>query len=347
MKRMRFLADLADSTQPTPQGNSDNPSHSSTDTWLNQTGSYTDALYRILLHQKWTDLSHHMIAGMTASLFRLVVNRRLTTESIWAYNWMAENFVAADFIGVTASQSAGFSFEPTFPLYQKQALHDIKASIDRGTGAVLWHDQFVVVVGYDDDKEVLFFCTGVGHEVIRLPYSVLGLNNSPYWYYQVLEAHQSIDMWEVCKESLIQAVYKWETHDYMLPAQDYACGSAAYTAIRDVLQSGNYESDQAATVLRYYAYTRGDIATYVKALKHLSPDMDQVIVQYTQLADIYTSIVEVLDDSVAWDAREPESVQRVSELIRSAGDTEQAAIDAIKYVFTETINNRSADIGLR
>nr|WP_154960694.1 hypothetical protein [Paenibacillus xylanexedens] len=344
MKRMRLLTDLADLMQRLPQTNAGT---TNTDTWRYGAGTYADALYPILLYKKWTHLPRYMIAGMTASLFRFVVDRRLTKESISAYNWMAENFVAADFIGVTASQAAGFSFEPTFPLYQKQTLHDIKNSIDRGTGAVLWHDQFVVAVGYDDDEEVLFFCTGDESEIRRLPYTLVGLNNSPYWYYQVLEAHRSIDMWEVCKESLIQAVYKWETHDYMLPAQDYACGSAAYTAVADVLQSGNYESNQAATVLRYYAYTRGDIASYVKALEHLSPQMDQVIVKYTQLADLYTSIVEVLDDSAAWDAREPGSVQRVSELIRNAGDAEQAAIDAIKHAFPETINNRFSDIGLR
>ncbi|WP_145414476.1 hypothetical protein [Paenibacillus xylanexedens] len=344
MNKMRLLTDLADLMQRLPQSNSE---ITNTDTWRYGAGTYADALYPILLHQKWTHLPRYMIAGMTASLFRFVVDRRLTTESISAYNWMAENFVAADFIGVTASQAAGFSFEPTFPLYQKQALHDIKASIDRGTGAVLWHDQFVVVVGYDDDEEVLFLCTGDDPDMLRLPYSLVGRNNSPYWYYQVLEAHQSIDMWEVCKESLIQAVYKWETHDYMLPAQDYACGSAAYTAVAEVLQSGNYESNQAAAVLRYYAYTRGDIASYVRALEHLSPHMDQVIVKYTQLADLYASIVEVLDDSAAWDAREPESVQQVIELIRNAGGTEQAAIDAIKHAFPETINNRFSDIGLR
>nr|WP_154891804.1 hypothetical protein [Paenibacillus xylanexedens] len=343
MKKTRLLTDLADLIQR-PQTNSGT---TNTDTRRYGAGTYADALYPILLHKKWTHLPRYMIAGMTASLFRFVVDRRLTKESISAYNWMAENFVAADFIGVTASQAAGFSFEPTFPLYQKHALLNIKNSIDRGTGAVLWHDQFVVAVGYDDDEEVLFFCTGDESEIRRLPYTLVGRNNSPYWYYQVLEAQQSIDMWEVCKESLIQAVYKWETHDYMLPAQDYACGSAAYTAVADVLQSGNYESNQAAAVLRYYAYTRGDIASYVRALEHLSPHMDQVIVKYTQLADLHASIVEVLDDSAAWDAREPESVQQVIELIRNAGGTEQAAIDAIKHAFPETINNRFSDIGLR
>ncbi|MGP3783465.1 hypothetical protein [Paenibacillus sp. 1A_MP2] len=100
----------------------------------NGAGSYIDAMYRILMHKQWTDLPRHMIAGMTTSVFRLVVDRGLTTESISAYNWMAENFVAADFIGVTTGQHGGFSFELTFPLYQKQALLDIKASIDRGSG---------------------------------------------------------------------------------------------------------------------------------------------------------------------------------------------------------------------
>lgn len=314
---------------------------------LSRVSTYTDAMYRILLHKQWTVFPRHMIAGMTASAFRFVVDRRLTAESISAYNWMAENFVAADFIGVTASQAAGFSFEPTFPLYQKQALVDIKASIDRGVGAILWHDQFVIVTGYDDVEQVLFICESKGNEVIRLPYDSLGRNSTPYWYYQVLEACAPIDLWEVCKESLIQAVYKWDTHDYMLPPQDYACGAAAYEAIAAVLQSGTYDPEQVATVLRYYAQSRMDIASYVAGLKHLSIHMDQVINEYELLAHLYTMIVEGIDDSISWDSREPECVQSVIELIRKAGATEQRAIDAIKRAFPETIGNRFKDVGLR
>jgi len=313
----------------------------------NGVGSYTDAMYRILLHTQWMDFPRHMIAGMTASVFRLVVDRRLTAESISAYNWMAENFVAADFIGVTTGQHGGFSFEPTFPLYQKQAVLDIKASINRGVGAILWHDQFVIVTGYDDVERVLFICESKGNEVIRLPYDSLGRNSTPYWYYQVLEACAPIDQWEVCKESLIQAVYKWETHDYMLPSQDYACGAAAYTVMAATLQSGAYDTEQAATVLRYYAKSRLDIASYVAGLKHLSIQMDQVINEYELLANLYTMIVEVIDDSISWDSREPDCVQNVIKLIRKAGAAEQRAIDAIKRVFPETIGNRFDDIGLR
>ncbi|MGC5775993.1 hypothetical protein [Paenibacillus pabuli] len=310
-------------------------------------GSYIDAMYRVLIHKQWTELPHHMIAGMTASVFRLVVDRRLTIESISAYNWMAENFVAADFIGVTASQSAGFSFEPTFPLYQKQALLDIKASIDRGIGAILWHDQFVICAGYDDGEQVLFICESEGNKVIRLPYDSFGRNTTPYWYYQVLESHTTVDVWEVCKESLIQAVYKWETQDYMLPPQDYACGPAAYEAIAAALQSGAYETNQAAIVLRYYTRSRQDMAAYAAGLGHLSDQMAQVMREYALLADLYAQMMELVEESTAWDAKEPGHVLRVIHLIEQAGETEQRAIDGIKRAFPETIDNRFEDIGLR
>ena len=58
------------------------------------------------------------------------------------------------------------------------------------------------------------------------------------------------------------------------------------------------------------------------------------------LADLYSEIVDVVNDSISWDPREPECVQRVIELIWKAGATEQRAIDAIKRAFPETIGNR-------
>lgn len=242
---------------------------------------------------------------------------------------------------------SGLFVRTNLSLYQKQALLDIKASIDRGVGAILWHDQFVIVTGYDDAERVLFICESKGDEIIRLPYDSFGRNSTPYWYYQVLEACAPIDLWEVCKESLIQAVYKWETHDYMLPPQDYACGAAAYTVMAAALQSGTYDAEQTATVLRYYAKSRLDIASYVAGLEHLSTQMDQVINEYELLANLYTMIIEEIDNSISWDSREPECVQRVIELIRKAGATEQRAIDAINRAFPETIGNRFKDVGLR
>lgn len=310
-------------------------------------GSYADVMHRILIHKKWTEFPIHMIAGMTATVFRLVVDRRLTEESISAYNWMAENFVAADFIGVTVSQAAGFSFAPTFPLYQKQALVDIKTSIDRGVGAIVWHDQFVIAAGYDDVEQVLLLCNSEGQNVTRLPYDSFGRNSTPYWYYQVLESCRAVDLWEVCKESLIQAVYKWEIHDYMLPTRDYACGSAAYSAMASALETSVYDPRQAAAVLRYYCRSREIMASYVAGLGYLSDQMAQVIQEYRSLSDLYLEMIRWVDHCDLWDVKEPECVQSVIALLHQARETEQRAIDAIKQAFPETIGNRFKDVGLR
>lgn len=311
-------------------------------------GTYSAALHRLLVHRRWTSFPRYMIAGMTASAFRLVTDRRMSVESVTAYNWMAEHFVAADLIGITASQSAGFTFEPTFPLYRAQALLDIKASIDRGAGAILWHNPFVIVTGYDDEEQVLWICDSDRNEYRRLPYGAFGENGTPYWYYQVLESQESVDMWEVCKESLIQAIFKWEVHDPMLPPEDYFCGSAAYVAMVEALETGNYAPEEAAQTLRYYAGSRQDMARYVAELGHLSERMSHVIQEYERLVNVHSEIEKAIEDTTAaWQDKNKSLVRKVSVLLQRAAETEQKAVDAIREAFAETISNRFGDIGLR
>ncbi|MGP3783466.1 hypothetical protein [Paenibacillus sp. 1A_MP2] len=105
----------------------------------------------------------------------------------------------------------------------------------------------------------------------------------------------------------------------MLPPQDYACGPAAYAAIAAALQSGVYETDQAAKVLRYYANSRQDMAAYVVELGHLSNQMNHVVREYALLADLYAQMMEKVEDSPAWDAKEPGLVLRVINLIKQVG----------------------------
>ncbi|MBW7458820.1 hypothetical protein K0U00_32720, partial [Paenibacillus sepulcri] len=203
--------------------------------------SYIDAMHGILFPMGWIACSKSMLAGMSAAAFRFTVNRRLTPESVTAYNWMAEHFLAADFLGVTASQNAGFYFQPTFPLYQRQAVAAIKDSLDRGTGAVIWKDKFVIAAGYDDEREVLYISDGTAEDYEALPYGDFGCNRSPYWYVQTFETRIESDEMEIYLESLLQAIYKWESHDLMLPEKEYACGRSAYGAIIHALRGGHYD----------------------------------------------------------------------------------------------------------
>lgn len=305
--------------------------------------SYIDAMHAVLTHAGWTSCSKAMLAGMTVTGFRFAVHRHLTAESPTAYNWVAENFLAADFMGVTASSSAGFAFHPTFPLYRQEAVAEIKASLDRGIGAVFWKDCFAVAAGYDDEEGILYYDDGSGHGLQRLPYGEFGQNRSPYWYYQILEDTVELDPIEIYKESLMQAIYKWETHDRMLPEADYACGSKAYDAIKQALHGGAFDPVQAGEVFECYAAAKRDAGEYVGVLASLWPQLEPAAQAYRKTAQAFREVLGLI-------AEDPSMKRQARNLVRlfdEAQRAEQEAIGLIKSFMHERIRNRFDHVGLR
>ncbi|TMV49977.1 hypothetical protein FE783_10410 [Paenibacillus mesophilus] len=298
--------------------------------------SYIDALHGILSHKGWTFWPKPMLSGLTAAAFRFVVNRRLTPESPTAYNWIAENFLAADFIGITSSQQAGFSFDATFPLYREDAISVIKRSLDRSTGAVLWKDGFVIVTGYNDDSGVLYYSDGSGDDCKTMSYAEFGLNKSPYWYYQVFEDRIELDEWEMIKESLLQAVYKWESHDFMLPETDYACGRQAYDAFIHALRTGDYDRTGAWEVLRCYAASKRQIGLYAEMIRDRTVESGGIADQYAVVARLFQSMLDTGGQA-----------DRLVSLLVEAQDAEEKVIQSIKRLLRETIDNRYGDVSLR
>ncbi|WP_127534293.1 hypothetical protein [Paenibacillus kobensis] len=301
--------------------------------------SYVDAMHTILTKAGWMDCTRPMLSGMTVNGFRFSVNRRLSEESPTAYNWHAEHFLAADFIGVTCSSSMGFNFVPTFPLYRKQAILDIKASIDRGIGAIIWHEGFVVAETYDDQdgEGALLYSDGFSEQLQRLSYAAFGGGPSPYWYYQVMESRISMDDAAVIKESFLQAIFKWETHDLTLPEQDYACGRAAYEAIINALESGDYDREGAKVTFDYYEEAKRDISVYMREaeLPHLATGAAAAC--YEQVAELFSHIIGTdIEDS-----------ERLCQLFREALQAEEQAIKQLRLLVREEADNRFHDIGLR
>lgn len=307
--------------------------------------SYIDAMHAVLTHKGWITCSKGMLAGMTAAAFRFTVNRRLSEESTTAYNWIAGNFLAADFIGITAGSNAGYRFDYTFPLYQKHALIEIKKSIDRGIGAIIWKDRFVIAAGYDDDRQGLLLSVGGAGEHELLLYSEFGCHVSPYWYFQVLEDYIEMDRMEIYQESLMQAIEKWETHDLMLPEQDYACGRTAYDAMVSALQSGDYDRDGLLEIGRCYAAAKRDIKLYTAELAAFWPQLKPAAEQYAKLALIFEEAA-LLAANIKSGADE-EAVSRLIDLLQAGKHAEEAAIQAIKLFRRETIAIRTNDIALR
>jgi hypothetical protein len=311
--------------------------------------SFTDAMYGILSAKGWFSLPKYMLSGMTAACFRFSVHRQLHRDSATAYNWMVEHLVAADLVGITVSQCAGFNFVPTFPLYQQQAVIDIKKSIDRGIGAVLWKDQFVIVNGYNDNEEVFYYTDDGAADYQKLPFDDLGQNHSPYWYYQVYEDQLEINVLQVIKESFIQAVFKWETHDLMLPESEYACGLKAYDAIVEALRSGDYDVAGAYTTFHVYAAAKKDAARYTQEGCNHWPALETVAGHYTQLATIYDEIIKLVDvfEMNTRSAMTHSQKNNLINLFHDAKNAENFAIQSIHMLLREPIANRFHDIGLR
>jgi hypothetical protein len=322
-------------------------------------GTYIDAMYSVLSHKGWFQAPKHMLAGMTAMAFRFTVHRRLSGESMTAYNWVAEHFLAADFIGISSSSKAGYSFAPTFPLYQQHAVAAIRESIDRGTGAIFWRDAFVVACGYDGEREVLYYVGGSdcfdstaaanAASVKALPYADFGRNVSPYWYYQINESLIELDLIGIYKESLMQAINRWEAHDLLLPEEDYACGNRAYEALRKLCRSGVYDRAEAYRVISGYAACKRDIMLYTRSLRNLWPGMGDAADLYSELSASFDLMVETAQSVAA--AEQPASVKELTQALAhrlsEASKIEDQAVRVLRTIMRETLDNRFHDISLR
>ncbi|WP_339224635.1 hypothetical protein [Paenibacillus sp. FSL H8-0332] len=311
--------------------------------------SFADAMHQVLSAKGWFSLPVHMLSGMTALCFRLSVHRQLHPDSATAYNWAAEHFVAADLIGIIASQGAGFNFSPTFPLYQKQAVAAIRQSLEQGTGVVCWKDQFVVITRCDDRRQLFYYKELNSAAEHELPYEQLGRNDSPYWYGQIYEGQIQKDMLQVIRESFIQAVYKAEVHDPMLPESDYACGLKAYDAMLEALEDKTYDAAGAYKTLVFYAGMKQDTASYAREASLYWPELEGIAEHYTALAAVYNQITHTLCKQTVQAPEGPCSLdaQSLMPLLREAKRIETAAIQSIRLLLREPIENRFHDVGLR
>ncbi|WP_340023112.1 hypothetical protein MHI24_29510 [Paenibacillus sp. FSL K6-1096] len=310
---------------------------------------FADAMHQVLSAKGWFTLSRPMLAGMTALCFRLSVHRQLHPDSATAYNWAAEHYVAADLIGIIASQGAGFNFSPTFPLYQRQAITAIRQSLEQGTGVVCWKDRFVVITRCDDERQLFYYRENTSAAELELPYDQFGRNESPYWYGQIYEGQIRKDIVQVIRESFIQAVYKAEVHDPMLPEAHYACGLKAYDAMLEALADKTYDTAGAYETLIFYAGLKQDTAAYAREACQYWPEVDGVAEHYAALTAVYNEITVTLNKKPVHAPAAPGSIDADSllPLLREAKRIETAAIQSIRHLLREPIENRFHDIGLR
>jgi hypothetical protein len=162
-------------------------------------------------------------------------------------------------------------------------------------------------------------------------------NSSPYWYYQIFEGWIPMDEAAVIKESFLQAIFKWETHDGTLPETEYACGEAVYDAILHALSSGDYDRAGAGETFCCIAAAKRDIAAYMSEVERRWPAAGEATVHYKRVAELFAIIATT----------DVERADELCGLFREAKQAEAQAIEALRLLVRETVDNRFNDVGLR
>lgn len=193
--------------------------------------SYIGAVQGILNAAGMGSWEYWRLMGATGMAFHLVMHETCCISSVTMYDWIQTHVAALDRIGVRSKAYVAMPDEPMYDAARQQAIGQIKDSIDRGVGVVLWGvgtGEFGVVYGYDDEEGVLLadgcFCEGGA----PIRYEEIGRTfpGAPILHYQVILEQVPVDPWETARSALRHYVNLMEQSEQYAPG--YRAGLLAY-----------------------------------------------------------------------------------------------------------------------
>jgi len=316
-----------------------------------ETKTFIDHFHSVLLAGGLTSYPKHTIACMSSLAFRMSVQRQLKAISVTAYNWDADHFVAADLLGLYSETYAGYNTEPVFPVYFKYAIQEMQLSLQEGVGLIYWHDQYYTIYGYDEAQQCFLAIDSCGNSGCKLSYETLGQtgDSSIVFMQRISKRSLSMDVRDLITESLVQAIYKWEQHDSILPIEQFACGEQAYDAMIEAIQSGTADWVGAEQTLSMYRTFKHYIARYLHDMKQSMDGLEQLAEKYRVLAGLYDDIVAILyrmqhDRN---DRYEEGTRHEMARILISAQQIERNAIEGMKQVVKDIREARGATPHLR
>ncbi|CAG7647478.1 hypothetical protein ACFQI7_20235 [Paenibacillus allorhizosphaerae] len=293
---------------------------------------YTDALHAALTASGYFHGSKALLSGITANAFRFQTHCRLTADAIHAYNWKAEHWLSADFLGIHNTVWCGFTDSPTFPLYQKAAWDAVANAHRHGRPSILWTGKFTVTDPRHDapgGADLLYGCP-------------------PFWFCQTFGDKLEVRMEELYRESLVQAVYLWERHDSVLPPEQYGCGERAYGFMLQAFRTGDFDRTGAAAVIRWLLELKQNVLAYLQEIESHLPGLGPVIERYDQLTALFRQMEELLRTAIAEEKpNHRKAFQMLADATSEARRIESDAIIRLKEMFREVIGSRYRNIGLR
>ncbi|WP_019423193.1 hypothetical protein [Paenibacillus sp. OSY-SE] len=298
-----------------------------------ETNTFIDQFHAVLHAAGLTTYPKYALACMSALAFRFSVHRQLSAVSIFAYDWSAQHYLAADFVGAYSKTYAGYADHPLVPIYRQHVVKEAMHSIDHGVGVVVWQDQFMSLYGYDDDNRLFYAVDSAGKSNQSISFDTLGQGQSPLSFCQLFGAERiAFDIRDLVKESFVQAIYQWEHHDTALCADQFACGERAYDVLIEAFREGEFDWDGAARTIRMYGVFKRYIAQYVQSMQPEMAGLELVASYYAQVCRKYEDINRLLELCLADEPTTMPIRLEIARCFQEAKDAEQAAICQMKQV---------------
>lgn len=266
--------------------------------------TYVGAAHGVLQAAGLCELDITQMMGMTGMAFHLIVHERCEPASVTVYDWLSEHLMAFDRIGVLSEIHLAEPGTPTYDAARRRAVENIRASIDRGIGVVLWGvdtGEFGVVYGYDDGDGV-FLVNGVhalgsGHSDPIL-YENVGRSfpHAPFLHYQMALERVPFDPGFSYRRSLEFYVHQMEKEFHMAPG--FKSGLMAYENWSHGLDSGAYHPFGLRYLTAVYHEAKIHAARYLAFLAESwrgFPSLPEIAAGFDQVAGVYQRMMAVLE----------------------------------------------------
>ncbi|UHA73556.1 BtrH N-terminal domain-containing protein [Paenibacillus sp. 481] len=295
--------------------------------------SFTDSLYAVLTAAHLFEGPKYMLSGLSGMAFKFTVHEQLLPMSVTAYGqWGITHQPAVDNLGVYTVSDSGRTRHPTFNTYQQEAIKWVKESLDSGIGVIYWIPEFGVIHGYDDADQVFFVLNGWSDESQVLLYDNFGVNDTPFWYCQLVGGKVEVDRKEMVLESLRLAITDWETPYRTLPYTDIASGRLAYSYLIRALEQGQYHESGAVYILNAYRYSRMEIMAYLRDVHDLFKDLREAYDMYKQLVHDISAISSCFVTTGQTEKIDLTYIPKLTAILQAAKQYEEQAIEQFKMV---------------
>lgn len=312
--------------------------------------SFIDCLHSVLTAAGLFNGPKYMLSGMTAVAFKFIVNKHLLPGGFEMYSRPLEHWYGVDTLGIYSETYGGFKSNPTFPLYQRHAIDKIRESIDRNVGAIVWAPDFLdyaVVHGYDDSDRVFFYRDRYNSDDQVMLYDNFGMVKIACWNYHLIWKEKvERDIRDIYDESLLNAVFDWETA-YKMEREtnrEFGSGRKAYDYLIDAFRSNDFNDYGACYDINANIISKNEIYMYMKKVAEEIPQLEGALSKYRELDGIYKNISEYIPDAETNSMIDRAALNELVNLFMIAKEVEEAAMGEIKVYHREALRNMFFDL---